>query len=479
MILQTIYEEFLKHTNLSDAVYKAVFLRLQDVLQFLNRIYLIRFVYTLKEESLVISFNDPSTTSTPTYVTETIKNLFENFFTFPKESQVKLDLLYENIDLSIIHRDDQLEIPEQLKFLQKFKVFPFFIVNKNTDNYFDEFENLFGFLNFREPVKNIYSPLRQLFERDTAEQDVDSGAVSQRTPTSYAIMIEDLQEARDKIMREMDAIKATRDKLMDIKNQLLQYAHFQDKYRSEYSTLLEDMKSLKEQKNDYLSKYQDVLKLQQDLEGAISDLNSSEKKSDEIKDELKFYIDRKKFLAEKGSILTNTVEELSRLQDSTKVRITELENIFKSVEELSKMDLDELQEKLKDCDIKQERLHANIMSVDTNIKQAKDAQAASSLTLENATYSDHVMQSTMNQSIPDHLSKPEIPTSVLTVRNYLKYYFVYYCEKKEKELEVKKLSYNKSTIARFVLREKFGFTPRVLFSDFDIPEFQQVIVMEG
>ncbi len=90
--------------------------------------------------------------------------------------------------------------------------------------------------------------------------------------------------------------------------------------------------------------------------------------------------------------------------------------------------------------------------------------------VEKASYSDHLVQESFTKAIPDFLSKPDLPHSIVLVKNYLRQYFVYCCSKMKESSE--------KDLARKVLRDKFGFTPLILFSENDLDSFNKVIKIE-
>lgn len=471
MILNNLYEEFLKNTNLLDATYKTVFIRINDIFSSLNLITFKKFKYTLENDSLEFDFDNLDSNTIPSYVIDTIKNLFDRFFSFPKWSEITLDILYDGKPFQIKHSKGKTVIPTQIDFLEKYKLFPFFIAELQNKDPYDLFDNLFRFLIIKDSSKTLFSPLKSLFERIDAIEQIDKQEVTAKSAASYSLVIEDLQDNKEKIVKELDGVKQKREELKQLKEDLMQFAFFKDKYEQEYRSLSDDYKYLKDQKNSYLKKHEELIQLLKEVDGNLSDINAQETRDEK---ELKYYLDHKKFLQEKGTILTNTIKEVTTLQDTTKSRVEELEGIFTKYNAFKLEDLDKISKDLEGVEKKQERLYANLINIDSNIKHAKESQTQENIVIEKSSYSDHVIQNSLAQGIPDFLAKPELPQSTTIVKNYLKQYFVYHCEKAVQEDNLKEIT---SNIVFNILRDKFKFNPTVLFSIDDIEGFNTINIL--
>jgi len=472
MILTKLYEEFLKNTNLTDSTYKTTFVRIQDIFDYLNQISFKTFKYTLNDDSFIYDFEE-SSSKVPSYVIETMKNMFDKFFSFPVGTSITLEVYYNNLVYRVVHEDGRIIIPPQLEFMEKYKLFPFFIATLQEKDAYDTFEYLFRFLYIKEAQKNSFTPLRNLFERKDAIQEIDDGEISEKSISSYSLVIEDLQYNKEKIIKQIEKNKKKREELRDLKNNLIQFAHFKDKYELEYNSLTDDFKYLKEQKNSYLKKYQEILELIKEIDGHLSDINAAEEKDNT---QLKYYLDQKKFLQDKGAMFTNTIKELGDMQETTKFRLEELDVTFQKYKSFNLQDLDKLSKDLEKLEIKEEKLHMSLIEIDGNIKHAKEAQNDTAIKLEKSSYADHVVNSSMIQAIPDFLAKPDFPQSVTIVRNYLKQYFVYLCEKAIQELDIKELT---TSIIFNILRDSFGFNPLILFSAEELKGFSNIIEIEN
>lgn len=473
MILTKVYEEFLKNTNLLDATYKTVFVRVNDVFSFLNQIKFKKFKYTLETDSIVFDFDNLDSNSIPSYVIDTIKNLFDRFFDFPRNSEILLELEFNNKSYQVKHTKGITEIPSQIDFLEKYKLFPFFIANYSNLDSSETFDYLFRFLSIKDSQKSVFSPLRNLFERVDAIETVDKNEVTEKSAASYSLVIEDLQDNKEKLVKQLDEIKTKREEAKKAKEDLLQYSNFREKYEIEYNSLVDEHKYLREQKNSYLSKYQELLQLLKEIDRTLSDLNAAEKKDES---ELKYYLDHKRYLQEKGTILTNTVKELSGLQDATKFRIEELEGIFEKYSKFKLEDLEKISKDLEKLEKKEEKLYATLLDIDGNIKHARESQNKEERIIEKSNYSDHVIQTSLSQAIPEFLSKSDLPQSVTIVKNYLKQYFMYNCEKIQKQLHEKELA---ADVIFSVLFDNFGLNPLMLFSTSELSNYKNIILIEN
>jgi hypothetical protein len=384
--------------------------------------------------------------------------MFDRFFSFPVGTAIVLEVYFNNYLYRVVYSEGKVEIPPQIDFLEKYKLFPFFIASIENRDAYAEFEYLFRFLSIRDGNKEIFSPLKALFEEVDAIEKLDTKEITAKSAASYSLVIEDLQDNKEKIVKQLDKVKKDRKQLQDLKNDLLQYAHFKEKYDLEYSSLTDDLKYLKDQKNSYLKKYQELLELLKEVDGNLSNLNAAEVKDEK---ELHYYLDHKKFLQEKSSILSNTIKELSDLQDTTKFRIDELEGMFKKYSSFKIEDLDKISKDLEKVSKKEEKFYTTLVEIDSNIKHARETQNTENILIEKSTYTDHVIKDAVSKSIPDFLLRPDLPQSSIVVKNYLRQLFLYLCTIECKKNNVENLT---SSIVFTLLKNKFGFNPLILFT---------------
>jgi len=468
MILDKIYTDFLSHTSLADSTYKSVFVKIQDVFDKLNSLKILSFYYRLNEDHISVDFTTIRD-AVPVYVVDLIDNLFEKSYTFPENSEARLDVLYQGSKTSIIQKNNVVEIPVELKFIETMHLFPFFCILKSQLTLFDEFDRLFKFLEFKQPLRSVYGPLKQLFERSDNAQRIDSGSLTTTTSVSYAIIAEDLQNKKEALVKELEALKEKRTAVATAKNELLQFARFKDTYNSEYLALNEEHKTLFFAKEELEKKVAAINHVMVEIDDKLANQSTLEAADTE------FYKNKKTYLLEKRGLLDAQIQQTQSLLTTTKVRIEEIKAAFTQAEKFSEFDLKESETTVQRLDREIERYYDEIQSVEISITKAKQAGVASEIAVSSSSLS--AIDTVSLQTIPDHLAKPDLPSSVTVVKNYLKYYFVYHADKLVKERGTMQNSVLEGS--RLALLTYFGFDPCLVFSREDILGFKHVVRVKG
>lgn len=464
MILDQIYKDFLEHTGLTDSVYKGVFLKVQDTFDRMNALKFLSFYYRFGKDSLSIDFQT-STDPVPIYVVDIIDNLFSKSYTFPAESECRVKVLFQGAVSEIVSKGNTVEIPVELHFLETMNLFPFFCGIKCKNTYFEEFEHLFKFLEMKQPLRTVYSPLRQLFEKDVAQKKIDTKEVTASSSVTYSIIVEDLLAQKDQLVKKIDALKAKREELSEKKNKFIALARFKDSYTSEYSSLMEEYKTLQESKAEVESRIKSIADVLVEIDDKLHAGEGGE-------EDLTYFKNKKVFLIDKKGLLDSHLQQILSLLNTTKLRIEELKKSFDEFDQLSGVDINTIQDLIQNYNKDLEVMYHDLNALETSIANAKKQ----AVDIENQQIlASSQVDTTTAHTIPTHLSKPDIPTSVTVVKNYLRYYFVYYSEKLGKEALKNPILEG----TRCVLSSYFGFDPEVYFSTIPLTYFKKVFLVRG
>jgi hypothetical protein len=269
MILNNLYENFVRDTNLSSNTYKTIFNKISTSLEVIKDIKWTSLAYESGENKSFVDFNQTPEININT--SEIFANIFEEFYTFPSSSRAVVGLEYNNISYEIAYSNG-LIIDPKIRFIKDDSLFSFFIQNRKITNLFNEFDRYFKFVdNFRLYPTSVPIQLIKRFENRTAGEIVSEDNEIQSKILDNQILIEKLQMQQKAVMTELDTkqeqLKELTERKQSVafaKNNVGSLAFEKERLQNEYA----DMSS---QANDYLEKLDKVENMLKEIDLAITD----------------------------------------------------------------------------------------------------------------------------------------------------------------------------------------------------------------
>lgn len=159
MRLANTYQAFIEHTGLVDSVYKSVFMQISGFMDRIDKVSFQSFTYTTDGKKFFWDFTEGS--KVPLYVTEMIRNLFENSYSLPNNCSLSLAYSYDN--KACVITSDMADYGE-LEFIRTYKLCPYFFSEKGIYDPISAFDELFMFMNIMCHEKTMLIPeLQDIF----------------------------------------------------------------------------------------------------------------------------------------------------------------------------------------------------------------------------------------------------------------------------------------------------------------------------
>ena len=428
MILSNVYEKFVEHTGLKDAMYKTVFIQIGDVLSYIKDINWIKLKYNIGSDNYVYSFI--SEEEIPLYVVEIIQNLFDADYSFPESSKVELELEYKGLPYKIECIGDEVTIPPDIAFLDKYSLFRFFLVTRKVFDIFKEFDNLFEFTDtFRMKVDSIYAPLKNKFEEQVGHEEIDKGNISIANVSSVSTLIENLKKSRGSILKKLDGLNTEKTKLIKNKNEIMKAVRSKKGFELERKNVTNEYEILKEDYENYKKDFNKIIDTISEIDAQLETMVYNKETVNVAEQEhLK---DRKHIFEKQKEDLLATLNTTKGIIDNVKLRIVEINNYLKNIQNYTMNDVDVLAQTIEEIDKEHQETYISLVTIENEIKQQslKVSSDNTQMEKEKIRVRDESLGKVDTQDIVAHLSKPLQPTSVTTVMNYLRYFFAYYTSK--------------------------------------------------
>lgn len=466
MLLEKIYKDFGKHTSLTDSVYELVFLKIKEKLDFVGSITWLYLEYTDVERGDVKRYDFLKHTSVPSYIVELIYNVFESYYTLPEQITVTIGILKNNVASLIVSTSKGTIIPLELQQLKDDNLYKLYFLNTDVYDLFGEFDTLFDFLeNMKSNPSGVFPPLIKKFESDHGKDQVINNELTPSNVVSSQLNVEKIQEKIREILAKVDTIRQQRDKTIVDKNDIFSKVNSRDSVVFEQEKISIEYKTMRETYDIYqqrLNKVNDVLK---DIEAELTDsVNFGENSP-----EREVFINKKIVFNREKESLANYLLDVHNVMTNITNRFNEINSSLQLVESYSVNDVNVLDKKIKDLDKEQDDLYGFLISLEGQLKQQKNKMESDSFRIERAaSFENMAIQEIENTAIVSHLASPLQPAAVLTVINYLRYYFSYYSTIISKKLISENVDidvYTAQAIAtRIVLTQYFGIFFNTVFS---------------
>ena len=447
MILNNLYENFVKDSGLTQNIYKTIFNKISTSLEVIKDVKWNSLAYEYGESKSFVDFNQTPEININT--SEIFANIFEEFYTFPKDSKAIVGLEYNNVQYEIAYSNG-LIIDPKIKFIKDDLLFNFFLQNRKVTNLFNEFDRYFKFVdNFRLYPTSVPVQLVKRFENRTAGEIVSEDNEIQSKILDNQIIIEKLQMQQKAVMTELDIkqeqLKELTERKQSVtfaKNNVGSLAFEKERQENEY-------KEMSAQANDYLEKLNKVEAMLKEIDLAIQDNIDFNNTAEDI-DTLKYnkgYFEREKQSLQNSHVVTSKSAQTcqANLQDITSKLIL--------AEGFVKDDIKSLDKNIQSVEIEREGLYATLEQVSHEIKNYKKMVNEDSLNIEKSrSLMDEGIADIEKQSIIETLTAPLQPSYITTVMNYLRYVFVYEAEKMKQVMGTD----DNVVVCRQVLTDVFG-----------------------
>ncbi len=431
MLLDKIYADFVAHTNLTDSIYKAVFVNISEILNKINSINLISLTYTDSDDRKSTFYEFEEIDKIPRYIVELFQNIFKNYYTLPESSTVSLIVTYKDVEYEIINKGMETTIPEGVKFLKSLELFNWFILDKPVIDLFGEFDKVFNFMNsFKSPITNVFEPLKKKLEKTEATEHIMDNAVSKNTVADTELSVESLQNKIKDVLASVDSLRIKRDQLQINKNNLISKINSREALLADQEKLTVEYQTLKEVQEDYLHKIDQMSIVVVEIEAALVDLNQKNTKEESYSKDIELYIEKKIIFEKEIESRRVSVKDFDGMLKNFSDRIKSITNDLSEIENYTTNDIDTLGSNIKALNTEQEDLYSILLGLEGELKHQKSLLNTNALRLEKAStdsmYTGVAIKSIETVAITSHLALAQQPTSVITVLNYLRYYFTYY-----------------------------------------------------
>jgi len=422
MLLEKVYDDFIKHTGLIDSVYKTVFINISSILTRIQSISWDYLKYSTETEETAYNFKEIA--KVPRYVVELLQNAFKNYYTLPTNTVIEIGVSIGNDSFKVINSASGTQVPPELEFIDKYELYNMFILDKHVFDLFGSFDEEFKFTRaFQTSVKDIFHPLKKKFELADTSAYVLENDVSYNKIADTQLNVATLQNKIQEILVDLDSLRKKTEILSDSRNKIFTGVNSREalllekeKYGIEYATL----KTTKEGYDEKRSKLKTILA---DIDAELSDL-TSKNASKELID----YLVRKKVTFEKEmvSVEASLIDFNSFLSDLV-TRMQDITTILTQVDSYTTNDVESLDAQIKAAGERQDDLYGVLVGLETEMKHQKKIAEDMAIKNEKASsYGDITIQNIENSAIVSHLATALNPSSVITVLNYIRYYFAYY-----------------------------------------------------
>ena len=458
MILSNLYENFVRDTNLSNNTYKTVFSKISESLERIKGIKWHSLSYEYGESKFYVDFNQQPEININT--SEILTNIFDNYYTFPKDSVATIGLEYNNIPFQITYNNG-LVIDDRIKFIKTDSLFNFFIQNRKVNSLYEEFDRYFKFIdNYRLYPNTIPPQLIKRFENRSAEEIVTLDNEVQSKVLDNQLLIEKLQSQQKAVMIELDKKQESFKELSDRKQAVIFSKNNIASLVSEKDRLANESSITLEQENDIKIKLTKIENLLKEINLAIQDnvdFNNVGIDIDLLKDK-KIYFEREQ------SYLSSNLASVQKLSSQLQINLTDISKKLAEAESYMKDDVNMIDKNLHEIDRSREELYTTLESITSEIKNYKNKIAADSLIIEKSkSLMDEGIADIERQSITESIMSPMQPSYITTVVNYLRYVFVYEAEKMKQSFKTD----DNVIVSRLVLTDVFGLYFQNMFSSID------------
>lgn len=409
--LDSTYKQFLDHTKLTDGLYKSVFVQIDNMMDLVANTYFKSITYAIGSSKHTVDLN--SAEQLPSYVVDIIKNLFEQFYTLPKNSSIQLTVVHYDVEYIVEAVGDIITIPDKIMFIRAYDLLPYFIMDSTYYDPYKAFTKLFNFMNIlcEEKAQPIVE-LHNLFKADNKSTDLFNIGDGIENTQSIESTIVNLKTVRKDAIDKCAILKDKRETLYLSKLNI-------DKVTADRSILIDNKLKLE-------SEYEQILCEESNYNNTI---NSTHKLADEI--EYKLKVDETlseedaQFLREKRAQLLSSLESLTKTQQQLKHNNAEYSTRIKGVqEEITRCsasynipdDAIKCASDLVDIAVEINTLESLIVNYEAQIIQLHQQLASSSSPSDSTVNTD----SLFNKLATMGYSKP-----IVVVMNYLKNWFTY------------------------------------------------------
>ena len=469
MSLDTIYTDFCNHIGIKDTAYEAVFNRFNLIINRMNETKWLYVIYNDKDSDQTVNFDIEHNPTVPLYVLDLIKNCFGNYYTLPNSVIVTIGVSFQNINYEIIYTATETKIPPEISHIMEDDLIKLFTLTSPVRDIFSEFDNLFSFFSkFRVPVKAIFPTLEKKFELKNIKNDVIEGNLSAQEMMQDKNKTEILKIKRQSILKKVDEVRFERDNLISSKENIYNDVNARDNLLTERQKLIDENSAfigLKEEYEQKLDKFKNI------LSGIDSEL--AYKIDNKINDEDTEYLRDKKLVFEREYLsidksLSDVLNYLKGASEGLKAIEIEIEKI----ENYKPVDVTAAERRIKELNLEQDSLYTELLITEQDLKTLNTKNLNESLRIEKAQYTeDETISNIENKALLTHLSSSLQPPSVVTVVNYLRYYFAYQTTLIASVISKENTDGNIYTIQaiamRIVMAEYFGFKFNNLFSIYD------------
>lgn len=430
MLLDKIYNDFVAHTNLTDSIYKVVFVNISEILNKINSVNLISLTYTDSDDRKSTFYEFDKISKLPRYVVELFQNIFKNYYTLPELSTVSLVVTYKDVEYEIINTGMETSIPEGVKFLKSLELFNWFILDRPVLDLFGEFDKVFNFMNsFKSPVNSIFEPLKKKLEKTEATEYIMDNSVSKNTVATTELLVENLQNKIKDILANVDSLRIKRDRLQINKNNLVSKINSREALLVDQAKLTIEYQTLKEVQEDYLHKINQMSAVIAEIEATLTDLNQRSEREEIYRKDIDLYIEKKIIFEKEVESRKISVKDFDGMLKNLSDRLKSVTNDLSDVENYTTNDIDTIGLNIKSLNAEQENLYSILLGLEGELKHQQSLLSTNALRLEKASvdsaYSDIAIKNVETTVITSHLAVAQQPTSVVTVFNYLRYYFAY------------------------------------------------------
>lgn len=463
-----LYTNFCQHTTLEDAVYKSVFLQLQDVISKAIQLRWKSFKFFYKGEEDISEYNLDDTTI-PFFVIDSIRNMLHQFYNYPNSAVCELAIEYKNIPYLITLENNILSIPEDVSFIKTHNLFDLFITNKPCMNVFEAFDDIFSFMNiYKRQVISIFPYLEARFERTYKAEEYKNETA--RSLSEVSLELEDARDKREDLVKNLEQIQKDRAIVEEQYKNLLESAKSFTLIESEKTSLEEELEqsntniiNLKEQQSkirdilDHISRWLEFYATKQTL-------------TDDEVDARQQYLEKKQLYINQLKEQLSILSEAETYHDSLVNRYKEIRTKYISLSESNDLDADTLLDKLSNLKHLEDEVYIDLHTLEAKIEQLKEKE-------EDIVVKDDKNDFNVGSTtIIDHLKTPNYPQPLTTVLNYLKYYFVYTVKKIYEKIaqDDKYQGFSEAMLnsiaIRIALHNQFQISLPQLFSVIPIPE---------
>jgi hypothetical protein len=470
---KSIYKDFCEHTGLKDSVYESVFFKIFETLGKLNDIQWLYLTYTDKDTDSTSVINFKKEKTVPLYIVELIKNAFGNYYTLPKSVVVTLNILYKDQEYNIICNNEEIVIPDELQFLKTGNLFNMFFLTHPVRDIFEEYDNIFSFMNeFKPVVKRVLPALEKKFDVSTSKEMVDQEIISSKDVMNNKLLVEALEEQIENYMKQISDIKLERDNLEAKRQSAFSSVSNRGELVAEKNKLINEHETLRKMIEEYDDRLEKLDKIIEEIDSQVRysiDRNGPE-------EERTFFKDKRIIFDHDRMAIEKTKQDVLRLIKTSEVSIDQLNRELKTGEQLTDQDLKNMEIRVAELNNLQDSTYAELLRDDSKLKSLKASGLNTQLKIEKAkTYADMTIQTIETGSIVSQLAAPMQPVSVTTVYNYLRNYFCYYVTLISNEISKEAVNENiyfiQAIATRKVLFDIFGLSFNTFFSVFSPVEY--------